>query len=226
MKLLIRKQKTKKLFYNQYAFKVATLVKGGGYIRSWGADRVLLWNNGGASRQWYKLSDKEVDRLKEYTNKLRPLLVDGVKVRYEGSHVNLFVKNRTQFDLIVNALEDYVCATWEPENDQEMAAMEGNSKVVIVNEYPYGCYTFKAILRNLPEERRQSLISWIDKYPEDEFKVSKTTRLYLEGKKFWKQDPFILVKEPKMMTMLALHLGTSIRRTEQYVLRSSINTGS
>lgn len=225
MKSSIRKLTTKKLFYNQYAFKVATLVKGGSQLRTWGADNVLLWEDHRQS-YWYKMTPQDLDKLKEYIKKFIPLMIDGVKVRYEGSHVNLFIKDRAHFELVVKELNPYVSATWEPENDNEMSVMLDNNKRVIVNEYPHGCFTHKVILRHLPEDRRKQLIEWIDKYPEGEFKVSKTTRMYLEGKRHWKQDPFILVKEPKMMTMMLLSLGSYIRRTEQFVLRSSINTGS
>lgn len=225
MKSKILKQTTKKLFYGKYAFKVATLVKGGSNIRTWGAENVLSWEDGRQS-YWYKLSTQDTIRLKEFTKKFKPLVVDGVKVRYEGSHVNLFINDRTHFELVVKELEQFVSGTWEPENDSEMSAMASNNKIVIVDEYPHRVFTHKVILRNLPQERRKSLIEWIDKYPSDEFKVSRTTRLYLEGHRLWKQDPFILVKEPKMMTMMVLSLGTYIRRTEQFVLRSSINTGT
>lgn len=225
MKLQIRKLTTKKLFYGAWPYKIATTIKGGSQIRTWGVNYVINWGTGKYNSH-YKFSNTDVENLKQFATKLKPILEKTVRVRYENNHVNIFLKDKETFELAIDSLKEFITEQWEPVNDLEMQTLMSNSKLVIVDNYPHGIYTHKIILKHLPLDRRQNVLEWLDKYPDDEFRVSPTSRLYLSGKRMWAQDPFILVKDPKMLTMLGLALNEYIKKTEKFILRSSINTES
>lgn len=222
------RQKTKKLFYNQYPFKVATLVKGGGRLRFWNVEYIVSSQPYGFHNASHRLTDDDQERLRKFSKPFNRFKKksDSVKIRYEGSHVNFFLKDRKEYEAALKAFKEFVVESWETESDAETDALMGNNKIVIVNQLPHGVYTHKVIFKSMPIDKKASLLSWLKKYPTGEFKISPTTELYLNNTRMWKQDPFVLVKEPKMLTMMSLSMGDYIRRTEKYVLRSSINTGS
>lgn len=217
---------TNKLFYKAWPFKIATIIEDGHKIKTWGAKSIIDTKSSYYISGWGQQT-RDITNLKQFATKIEPILEGEVKVRYEGSHVNLFFKDRQSFDNAVNELKEYIVGTWVPLNETEMSTMISNNKFVIVNQYPHSVYRHKVIFREcIPPEQRESLLSWLKRYPEDEFKISKTTERYFSGERAWAQKPFILVKNSKMLSMLALGFNNYIRKTEEYMLRSSINTES
>lgn len=225
MKPQIRKQTTKKLFYSKWAFKISCVVKGAHWIRHWGVDKLppdnrnLLWSTS-------KLSDKHWNELKNFAAIIKPYITKGTKIRCEGSSVNLYFNDRSLYNNVLDKVSDHCVAVWEPENDNELAVLMDNSKLVIVNQFPHKIYKHRVILKHLPIEKRITLFDWLKKYPSETYKISPITEMYLTGKRIWAQDPFILINDSKMLSMLGLFVNDYIKRTEHFVLRSDINTVS
>jgi hypothetical protein len=211
------RQKTKKLFYKSYPFKVATLVKGGSLLKFWSIDYAL-------SSAY--LSSQSKDNLERVAKVILPYKAQGGKLRFEGDCITFFLKDRTQYETIHKELEEFIIGSWEPASDDETNMLLANNKLVIVDNLPFNTYTHKVIFKSLPRDKRSNLLLWLEKYPSGDIKISKSTLSYLNNDRYWKQDPFVLIKDPKMATMMSLIVGDHIRRIEQYVLRSSINTRS
>jgi hypothetical protein len=222
MKTQIRKHKTKKLFYNQFPYKIGTIINGASMIRYYGTSIVKNCTHSSSIAE--RMTFQEFQFLKTFASILDDLKVHQIKTRYEGSNVNFFLKDKSLYDLFLQKFENYIFQTWEPVNDDEAQFMLDNSKIVIVDQYPHKIYTHKVIFRQLPIEKKEILMNWFKKYGSNVFKISSTTEEYLSGKRYWAQDPFVLVGDTKMLIMLGLQCNEYIKRIEKFVLRSSINT--
>lgn len=220
----IQKHKTNKLFYGEWPFKISTYIKNGNKLRQ--QSYFNYKNEHLLSFLFYKLSPKEKINLTKFIDKLNKIPTDQSKTRCEGPIYNIFIKNKELYLQTFNDLKEYIIAVWEPENEEEMNMLLDNKKIVIVDRYLHGLYTNKIIFKLMPEDVRLSLYHWLTRYPEEKIKISKTTKNYLTGSRKWAQDPFILVSDEKMVTMIALQCNEWIKRTEKFILRSNINTGS
>jgi hypothetical protein len=227
-----RKQKTRKLFYGKYPFKVTTTIKNGSYFRIWRVDQIIAWceNNWhpDISRYTNRISNTaEQQRLKEYCTALSLLDKDSYKLRIERSTVSYFLKDRSSYEKCIELLADFINEITEPEDDQVLDAIVEDKKTVICKELPYGKYTHKVILKaQMPVNVKNNLLEWGKKYGEDMICFSPTTEGYLAGRRHYMQDPFLYVADGKMLMMLGLAAQGYIRRTEQFIPRSSINTSS
>lgn len=216
----MKKYTTSKLFYGSYSYKVATQVRAGYLLKHKSTidiDTVLL------KRKSHGYSEEDQARLTEFNSILSQFEGKEIKVRYEGSHVNFFVKDPALFDSLCKAFASFIEKTWKPLNTNEAEFLTNGEKRIIVNKYPHDLYSYKVFLKTIPIDVRMNLYKWIEDQG-DCFCISNGTRAYLQGLTKWKQDPFILIKSSKELTMLALRANDYIRRTEKYVLRSSINT--
>lgn len=227
----VKKLKTNKLFFGSWPYKIATRIKGGNYIKIYGVDNVIQNADLYRFQRYFaysKTADQPVglpaNKLKEFAVLFKPYAGAEIKVRAEGSHFNIFVKDVDLFNRIQQDLAEFVCETYEPENIQELDLLLSNQKFVMCDQLPIGQYKYKIILKHMPEEIRKNFHSWLIKYPTAQIKASPTTERYLKGTRYYMSDPFIYVKDNSMYMMTLLALQGYVRRTEEFVLRSSISS--
>jgi hypothetical protein len=226
----LKKLKTKKLFFGSWPYKIATRIKGGNYIKIYGLDNVI--KNADQYRFYtrrYFIEDQTVvqqlsDKLQEFAVLFKPYADAEIKVRAEGSHFNIFVKDFDLFNKIQKDLAEFVYETYEPENDQQLDILLGNQKCVLCDQLPKGDYRYKLILKDMPEYVRQNFYGWMTKYPSTKIKASPSTERYLKGTRYYMSEPFIYVKDDSMRMMTLLALQGYVRKTEEFVLRSSISS--
>lgn len=219
----LQKQKTKRLFYGKWPYKVATICEGGSYIKSLGVTYCKTEaENGVFQGRPYQHIDNA--KLADFCDRYEKISKENLKIRFEGSHVNFFTESKSQYLNIVNIMGDFVSLISEPEDDSILETLQSDKKFVVVDTLPYRKYTNKIILKCMPENQRKNLHNLLKKYGKDKIRISKTTESYLDGKRFYMQDPFIYVEEEKMLTILALAANGYIKKTEKFVLKSSINT--
>lgn len=212
-----RKLKTKKLFYGEWPYKVATLCQGASILRHETIASTIIDRLNGPER--HRLS-KFCENYKKFSKKEH-------KIRIERNHVNFFIKDRTLYDEVVDLMKDYITEVSEPENDLVLDTLNNDKKVTVVNELPHGKYTTKIVLKSvMPVNQRTNLVELLQKYGIDKVRMSKTTERYLNGVRGYMQDPFFYIEDEKMMTLLLLAANGYIRKTERFVLKSSINTES
>ena len=228
---LVKKLKINKLFFGSWPYKIATRIKGGNYIKIYGVDNVIQNADLYRFQRYFaysKTADQPVglpaNKLKEFAVLFKPYAEAEIKVRAEGSHFNIFVKDVDLFNRIQQDLAEFVCETYEPENNQQLDLLLTNQKYVLCDQLPIGQYRYKIILKNMPDQIRQNFHSWMVKYPSTKIKASPATERYLKGTRYYMSDPFIYVKDNSMYMMTLLALQGYVRRTEEFVLRSSINT--
>lgn len=229
----MKKLKTDKLFFGSWPYKIATKIKGGNYIKIYGVDNVIKNANqyqfytrryGPPGLQDQTASQHYRNKLQEFAVLFKPYADAEIKVRAEGSHFNIFVKNVDLFNKIQKDLAEFVYETYEPENDQQLNTLLSNQKYVLCDQLPHDRYKYKIILKNMPEEIRKNFYNWMVKYPSTKIKTSPSTERYLKGSRYYMSDPFIYIDDNSMYMMTLLSLQGYVRRTEEFILRSSINT--
>jgi hypothetical protein len=170
--------------------------------------------------------DKDI--LLEYAETIKPYLEkdNEIKKRTEGSVISFFIEDKPTYDKISQHMFRWISEVHEPGSQEDLDFLLANgAKKILVDEIPYGKYNYKVTLKcDLAVNRRSDFFSWLSKYTEDTFKVSKETARWLKNERKWSADPFIYVSNSSMLTMMGMYVSGHIRRIDQYVLRSSIHT--
>lgn len=163
--------------------------------------------------------------LESFCTKVRPFIEDeNVKVRSEGKHFNLFCLDKATYDKIAFSLREWVIETTEPKSDKDLEYLLANKAIkVLVNVLPYENYKYKIVIKpTMKYEQRAKLLGWMNKYGTEELRPSTSTMLWLAEHKRYVQDPFLYVASDGMRTLVELYLGPNKSRTEEFVLRSSL----
>lgn len=217
------KLKTHKLFYGKYPYKVTTHIQGCSLFRYHTIDQVISM---GIQKHISVRERCSPADLLEYSRSLKSLETIDYKTRIEGSTLSVFLKDKTDYDLAVKTLKKYISNVTEPEDDVVLQTIAGNKKIVVCKDLPYGKYTHKITFRQMPQNVRTNIYEWIKKYTADDIGLRGQTESYLAGNKQWCFDPFIYVADGKMLMMLGLAADGYIRKTEEFIPKSSINTSS
>jgi hypothetical protein len=124
---------------------------------------------------------------------------------------------------MVLALREFVKEQWEPENDDILNILLTNKKTIICNEYPHGQYRFKVTLKPFKGVAGVNLLEWLKKYSAEKLFIGDGSKEYLATNNP-AVDPWIYVSDEKMAMMLTFACGGNVRRCEEFILRSSINS--
>lgn len=223
----MKKLLTKKLFFRKYPYKVELKCEGANYIRFRGVDAVIRgceknekFDNG---RVWRLTNEIDIVKLHKFAKTIKPFLKKGLKIRTEGSHYHFFLEDKATTDFLIKKFDEFVLSVSEPASDEELEFLTDNNRKVIVDELPYGKFKHKIVFRtNWTQAKGQNFINWLKKYPEEDYKISRSSYVYLSGGTRYCQDPFMYITEPKMLTMLQLFAGDNIKYTEEFVTRSTL----
>ena len=233
-------KKTRKLFYNEYPYKIVTRVKYASYLRMWGILRIIDWCQTGigpnpsyASKatlysHWGKPSTpspKEKAQLLEFCTILSSFSDKDCKFRVERSTLGIFLKDKTLYDTVSLALENFVTEQWEPENEEILSVLLTNKKIVICNEYPHNRYKYKVTLKPFKGTAGINLLEWAEQYPIEKLFLGNSSKKYLSTNDPI-SDPWMYVSDEKMVMMLNFASSGNVRRCEEFILRSSINSSS
>jgi len=215
---MLKKLKTDKLFYGKYPYKISTRLMGASSLRFMNLFKEIAQRVPG-SRIKYEDFDCFTKAFLKYG--------DIAKYRIEGNSINFFVTDKDTYDSILNDLAKYVVSKTEPESEIELNALNTKNKIVLCDAYPHGIYRYKVTFKADTDQLKKTLLSWHKTYPETTIKFSKQTIENLTyDKTFYWQYSFLYIQDEKFLSMLYLLGNGYIRRVEEYVLRSSINTVS
>ena len=208
------------------------MIRHGTYLRVWSVRQIMLWCKGESEDviSFYNPSNKSTptdrQRLFNYCTLLQLLDADSYKLRIEGSHVNYFFTDKVAYERSIKVLEEFVTCVTEPEDDHVLDTIISDNKTVVCNELPHGKYTHKVIFKQMPLDVRNNLLEWTKRYNSDMLYISSGTERYLSSSRYYHQDPFLYVSNKQMLMMVGLAAQGYVRRTEQFIPRSSINTSS
>lgn len=220
-----KKLKTNKLFYGKWPYKLTCFVRGANLIitnmfESTGELRIR-----GSYNDWRGIK-RVIDpvALRQFANIIQEYLDKEVKFRMEYDNVQIYVKDKLLLKDLEQKLSPYLRSITEPENDKELDLLLDNKKYVIADRYPKGLYRYKVILKPMPIVIRESFYKWLSQYDEEKISIPNSTIKHLTKSGPWWNDVYFYAADSSMIVMANLAAQGYIRRTEEYVLRSSINT--
>jgi hypothetical protein len=194
-----------------------------------GPDAVQQWCETGKGLVMGSLDRTNIDKqsLLSFTNAVRPFLDrnDTIQIRVEGSHFNLFCMDLAVLEEIDNNLFPWIRKISGPTTDKELEFLlsNGHKKILCdnlpLNEFKYRIY-FK---EKFPVDKRFTFISWYKNYPDD-LLLSTTSHSWMTGVRQYTQNPFMYVKDDKMLGMVGLYLGGYVRKVEEFILRENALT--
>lgn len=223
---MINQEKTKKLFYNKWPMKVECRLYGSSWIARVGTYKFMQWCEEGGfpfndnGRQRYN----KVELIK-FAKTFQQFEGKEFQLRGEGSHFNIYLKDKNLLDDIVKVMTPWLYTVIQPDSDKELEYLLTNSsKKVICKQLPYEKYKFKVTLKeNTPSETKIKFLEWLRRY-DDKVHVSKSSLAWLEDTRKWVQSPFFYVETEKHLSMVLLYLGSHVRKSQEFILQSSINT--
>lgn len=220
-----------KLFYGKWPYKVeGTLV--GSYAAIRFSDREFArWRvtEQPSSDYWppRKIPDRqEVADFKEILDVLKGTM--DLQYRAESSTFCIYCLDKASAESIAIILKKWVHTIYEPVDDAALTFMQTNSpKKLLVDKLPYDKFKYKVwLIANASPDLKERFFKWSLSYPE-KLLISKATKAWLVGLgRRWYAAPFLYVENAATMTLVNLYLGTNIKKTEEFILKSSINTPS
>ena len=225
-------QTTKRLFYNKWPIKVECYLNGANKIARLGIKDTISWCDNILDDDdyiyWGRRTGPSINKidLKKFAVKIENILQGKeCKIRCEGSHFNIFFSDVGLLDEIQKELYPWIHRVTAPENaDQHGFLMENGHKKVLCAQYPHDKFKYKIYVRErMNLDTRKKFVEWLSKYPE-KCKVSGNSEAWLKGLKPWVQDPFFYVIDAKMLSMILLYLGDSVKKIQEHILKSDINT--
>jgi hypothetical protein len=174
------------------------------------------------------INDKDKERIADFYSNVKALFdSEDCKIRVEGSHFNIFLKDKAMLDVLTVKLDPWIRAVYGPSTDEELNFIVNNGhKKRVCEAYPKEKYQYRIYVRErMKADIRENFYSWTKKYG-NKIDMPPTTERWLSGDKNWAQNPYIYLEDGPMLTMTSLFLGDNVRIIEEFILRSSINTGS
>jgi hypothetical protein len=174
------------------------------------------------------VTDAEKEEISNFYSKVKSLFgSEDCKIRVEGAHFNIFIKDKALLNKLGVDLDPWVRAIYGPSTDEELGFIINNGhKKRVCAAYPKEKYQYRIYIRErMKIDLRESFYTWTQKYG-DKIDMPPTTKRWLSGDRAWAQNPYIYLKDGPMLTMTSLFLSDNIRIIEEFILRSSINTGS
>ena len=220
----VLRQKTNKLFYKKWPYKIECTVGGAFAISMYRGSKFNEW----MLAPLKKFAWRHITIVKSDVSKLRDAVLpfmDKVKLRGESKHLSIYTDDKQLVDTMLIALKEWATKVWEPSSDAELEFMTTNShKKILRDELPYGSFTYKVLINHkCKSDKRIQFGIWINKYPE-KIQPTKTTKRWLNDDSRWNYNPYIYVDDSKMLSMVCMYLGSDVSTIEEFILRSSINT--
>jgi hypothetical protein len=221
---------TSKLFYNKWPYKIECIQQGAsrmyrdptGTPVDWLLNRSYYWSTPPV------VDNEDKEKIANFYSNVKALFdSEDCKIRVEGSHFNIFLKDKAMLDVLTVKLDPWVRAIYGPSNDEELGFIINNGhKKRVCAAYPKEKYQYRIYIRErMKIDLRESFYAWTQKYG-NKIDMPLATKRWLSGERAWAQNPYIYLEGGPMLTMTSLFLGENVRIIEEFILRSSINTGS
>jgi hypothetical protein len=216
--------KTHKLYYNKWPYKIECRIKGASNIHRLGPVRTKNWLIGD-SRDDFTWRGCDKDQISLFVTAFSPFIGKDLKVRTEGSHYNIFVKDTVLAENIIKAMDNWIHCITAPGTDEEYEFLiNNNTKKILCENLPHGMYHYKMHLSpSMPPESRERFYNWTTNYGE-KIDIAKSTTRWLTGDQKWAYAPFLYIEDSQTLCMAGLYLGNNIKRVEEFIPRIKINT--
>jgi hypothetical protein len=225
-----RKQQTLNLFFKKYPYKIEVRLALAYLFRYKSpAELIVHWNKNSTKflEEFYvrkRSTDGQIERFFEFCHLMTVLDKDRYRLRIQHSSVSIYLETKDEFDCLCTSIEKFIVKVTEPANLDLVEFLKENKKKIICKSLPHGKYTYRITLRSMPDTIRHNLFEWSQKYTDDQMLLSPSTIRYLSGNFQWCYTPYIYVSDPKLLLMIGLAAQGYVSKTEEFIVRSSINT--
>ena len=220
---MLVKQKTNKLFYSKYPYKITCRIEGAHYIRNYGVNHFLFLYGYPRQLPAGKISN---DLVEFVTNAQHYITNEKIKKRIESCFIDFYLETESEYLALQTRLAKYAVRVVEPDNDEQLKTLLENKKYNLCNKLPHNKYRYKVTFKDMPAKVRNDLIAWAERYDNDDIYVTESTRRYFKSLKYHYGTHYFYIKDSKMITLIAMAASGYIRKTDEYVVRNSINTES
>jgi hypothetical protein len=226
-KMPILKQKSNKLYYRKWTYKIECVVPSGWRIRN-AIKHNIPFPNKILDCDFIQLASKyskETADYVEFYKAVEPILRDkrNTQFRVESSVFNIFCNDEKIVDDLENKVSKWIKVIYEPADlfEKDFLISSGHTKILCDN-FPYSKYAYKVVLKeNMKSQLRKQFLDWSKKYAE-KIDISRQTVQWLDDRIYWKQDPFMYVDTGATLTMVTLFLGANVKAIYEYVLRDTL----
>lgn len=216
---------TKKLFHKKWAYKAVFSAVYAHRISRFGVDHTKNWCN--STNVFYHQygvyrdpDPADLVQLGKLATLMSEFISEDTKLHGEHNKVHLYFNDETMLPKMQESLSEFLVEIWQPENERELQIMKNNTNSVICNEYPYGLYKYKVILKpSMPDDTRKSFREWEKKYDYTVICPSPSTISWLDGYSLWASPPFIYVNDNSTLMMFLLFVGEYVSRIEEFILK-------
>jgi len=220
---MLVKQKTNKLFYGKFPYKVTCRIQGAHYIRTYGANHFLFLYGYPRQLPAGKISN---DLVEFVTNAQHYIANKNIKKRIEGYFIEFYLETESEYLEVQTRLAKYAVRVVEPDNEEQLKTLLENKKYNLCNKLPHDKYRYKVTFKEMPPKVRSNLLAWAERYNNDDIYITENTRRHFKSLKYHHGSHYFYIKDSKMITLIAMAASGYIRRTDEYVVRNSINTES
>ena len=150
---------------------------------------------------------------------------NNIKKRIERNDIDFYILTKQEADQLLQKLKNYVISITAPD-DEELNTLLENTKYTLCDKLPHDKYRYKITFKDMPVKVRNDLIAWAERYTDNEIYITKSTRNHFKAVKYHYGTHYFYVRDSKMITLIAIAASGYVRRTDEYVVRNSINTES
>lgn len=217
--------RTPKLFYKKYAYKIELRVKGAQSIQYSGVENTIhMCDQHLAGQTVFKFRDynnEDLENLKKFAKTVKKYLKPSIKSRVEYYSFNFYLEDKVQFNKMIKNLKPWIRSVTQPTSDEDLAALLNNNKVVICNKLPLKKYKYRVFFnRRMPVNRRETFYTWLENYG-DSVRISKSSKRWIQGHG-WMYDPYMYIEDSKLLLMAKMSLGEYAGKTEEFVLSNTV----
>lgn len=218
--LMLLKQKTNSLFYGKWPYKISCFVEGAHFIRTYGTMGIK-------HPEIIRGYEFNVQKLKKFIEEAKEILQDSnIKRRINCHHIDFYVMTKDEFNNVQVTLKKYLIGTCQPETEEQLQILLENKKYILCDKLPHNKYCYKITFKDMPVKVRNNLIAWAERYNNEDIYVPKSTRNHFKDIKYHCGAHYFYIKDSKMITLVTMAASSYVRRTDEYVVRNSINTES
>jgi len=231
--LKIKECTTKKLFYKKWLFKIVIQCGGLSSLHRRGVEYIqTVQPTPNSSNIWLKSSAQVIvnnrRNLIEIASKLENILTFAPhQIRTEGGSSAIFTNNEKLINEIHKQLKDYVVEIHRPDNDCQADFLLANKNKIICKQLPLTGYKYKVHFKNgeIKKESMANFLKWAKKFEDGRIHIPKSTKKILEGETYpYFYGQYFYAKDQKMAAMALMIMGEFLNKSEEFVLKSELNT--
>jgi hypothetical protein len=219
--------KTKKLFFKKWLYKITVSFSKANYIKRYSSDYLEMISKDKRGFYFANFDKTDAKRVLALKNKISEWQSEyEFQTRSEGDGLSFFTNTVDFLDVIKSHFDKKIIEIVEPEDAQSLNLLKNNVNVVICEKLPKNNFRYRIYLNgkySFPADLSQSFYKWCEKY-ESKISIPYGLKYNLRSQRdFRPYGSYFYTSDDKILSMALMFLGKHIQNTEKFVLKSEIN---